>query len=114
MRVPTARSQSNSYGLGERLGRQSELVGGGLLGLARSTGCLGAGAAGSTTPSTLAAVTQIRHPHSDGRAYYDRKITEGKTGMEAIRSLKRRISDAIYRQLQIDAQRAGASSATGP
>ena len=44
----------------------------------------------------MAAVTQIRHRHSDGRAYYDRKIAEGHTGKEAIRALKRRISDAIY------------------
>src|SRR5262249_25623159 len=27
----------------------------------------------------MAAITQIRHKHSDGRAYYDRKIAEGKT-----------------------------------
>ena len=33
----------------------------------------------------MAAVTQIRHRHSDGRAFYDRKIAEGKSGKEAIR-----------------------------
>ena len=33
----------------------------------------------------MAAITQIRHPHSDGRAYYDRKIAEGKTTKEALR-----------------------------
>ena len=27
----------------------------------------------------MAAITQIRHPHSDGRAYYERKVAEGKT-----------------------------------
>jgi len=27
----------------------------------------------------MAAITQIRHRHSDGRAYYDKKIAEGKT-----------------------------------
>jgi transposase len=27
----------------------------------------------------MAAITQIRHAHSDGRAYYDRKLAEGKT-----------------------------------
>ena len=37
----------------------------------------------------MAAVTQIRNKHSDGRAYYDKKITEGKTGKEALRALKR-------------------------
>ena len=62
----------------------------------------------------MAAVTQIRHRHSDGRAYYDRKIAEGKTPKEALRSLKRRVSDAIYRHLQADARRAAAAQAGGP
>ena len=61
----------------------------------------------------MAAITQIRHAHSDGRAYYDRKIAEGKTHKEALRSLKRRISDAIYARLQDDARRA-AQSLRGP
>jgi len=50
----------------------------------------------------MAAVTQIRC-HSDGRAYYDRKLAEGKTHKEALRCLKRRISDTIYSRLQADA-----------
>ena len=62
----------------------------------------------------MAAVTQIRYRHSDGRAYYDKKIAEGKTGKEALRALKRQISDAIYRHLKADAARAAASSAQGP
>ena len=49
----------------------------------------------------IAAVTQLRYP-SQGRTYYDKKITEGKTSKEAIRALKRHISDAVYRQLQAD------------
>jgi hypothetical protein len=53
----------------------------------------------------MAAITQIRHLHSAGRAYYDRKLEEGKTSKEALRALKRRISDAIYRQLLLDAER---------
>ena len=53
----------------------------------------------------MAAITQIRHRHSDGRAYYDRKIAEGKTHKEALRSLKRRVSDAIFARLQADARR---------
>jgi transposase len=52
----------------------------------------------------IAAVTQIRNT-TPGRAYYDRKITEGKTRKEALRALKRRISDAVYRQLLADATR---------
>jgi transposase len=50
----------------------------------------------------MAAVTQIAHASSPGRAYYDRKIAEGKTGKEALRALKRRISDAVYAQLVAD------------
>jgi transposase len=51
----------------------------------------------------MAAVSQIRHAHSDGRAYFDRKVAEGKTNKEALRALKRRISDAVYRHLLLDA-----------
>ena len=53
----------------------------------------------------MAAVTQIRYKHSPGRAYFDRKIAEGKTGKEALRALKRQLSDVIYARLQADAAR---------
>jgi hypothetical protein len=63
----------------------------------------------------MAAVTQIRYRHSEGRAYYDRKLAEGKTPKEALRCLKRRVSDAIYSRLQADARRAAAFARTrGP
>ena len=52
----------------------------------------------------IAAVSQLRHD-TEGRAYYDRKIAEGKSSKEAIRSLKRRISDRVYRHLINDARR---------
>jgi hypothetical protein len=55
----------------------------------------------------IAAASQIRHD-TPGRAYYRRKIAAGKTPMEAMRCLKRRISDAIYRQLVADAKTAAA------
>jgi len=58
----------------------------------------------------MAAITQIRHKHSDGRAYYDKKIAEGKTHKEALRCLKRRISDAIYARLMADARQAAAAT----
>ncbi len=61
----------------------------------------------------IAAVTQIRLD-TEGRAYYRRKRTDGKKPMEAMRCLKRRISDAVYRQLVADAQRAALSSAQEP
>jgi transposase len=72
----------------------------------------------------MMAVAQIRH-QTPGRAYYLRKRAAGKTSLEALRCLKRRLSDAIYRQLVSDAfqRQAGPgghtgatteSSATGP
>ena len=51
----------------------------------------------------IAATTQIRLD-TEGRAYYRRKLADGKSRMEAMRCLKRRISDAVYRQLVADAQ----------
>ena len=56
----------------------------------------------------IAAVTQLRL-NTEGRAYYRRKRTEDKKPMEAMRCLKRRISDSIYRQLIADQQRPGAT-----
>src|SRR4051794_30255810 len=53
----------------------------------------------------IAAISQIRLD-TDGRAYYLRKRAEGKKPLEAIRCLKRRISDAIYRHPLDDAQTA--------
>ncbi len=55
----------------------------------------------------LAAVTQLRHTHSPGRGYYDRKVCAGKSKKMALRALKRRISDVIYRHLLADADRLG-------
>ena len=49
----------------------------------------------------MIAVTQIRHD-TPGRVYYDRKLAQGKTKKEALRALKRRISDAVWRQLHTD------------
>jgi len=62
----------------------------------------------------MAAITQIRYKHSDGRACYDKKIAEGKTPKEALRALKRQVSDAIYKQLKADAARIAAASIQGP
>jgi transposase len=52
----------------------------------------------------IAAVTQLRHD-TNGRVYFDKKIAEGKTPKEAIRALKRRISDAVYKSLISDTVR---------
>lgn len=52
----------------------------------------------------MIAVTQIRNLDSEGRAYYDTKVAAGKTKREAMRALKRRISDRVFRQLLLDAR----------
>ncbi|MDP9441956.1 MAG: transposase [Actinomycetota bacterium] len=67
----------------------------------------------------MAAVTQVRWRHSPSRAYYDRKIAEGKTPKEAMRALKRRISDALWAGMVADARRTAATATamkvkTGP
>jgi transposase len=53
----------------------------------------------------IAAITQLRY-QTTGRVYYDRKIAEGKSSKDAIRALKRRISNVVYRHLIADARRA--------
>jgi transposase len=53
----------------------------------------------------MAAICQILHTESEGRAYFDKKVAGGSTKREAVRSLKRQVSNAVYRQLVSDAQR---------
>ena len=50
----------------------------------------------------LVAVTQVRMRDSVGRHYFDRKIAEGKTRNEAMRCLKRRIADHVWRLMLAD------------
>ena len=57
----------------------------------------------------IMAIVQLRND-TEGRACYRRKLAAGKTSMEAIRCLKRRLSDQVYRQMINDAR----ASATGP
>lgn len=57
----------------------------------------------------MAATSQIRLD-TEGRVYYRRKRAAGKSHLEAMRCLKRRISDAVYRQLLADANEAAAAS----
>jgi transposase len=49
----------------------------------------------------MVAVCQAR---SDvrGRAYYRKKLSEGKSRKEALRCLKRRICDAVFKSLMAD------------
>jgi transposase len=62
----------------------------------------------------MAAVSQVSHRHSTGRAYFDKKRAEGKTPKEALRSLKRQVSDAIFACLHADARQVAMVRATGP
>jgi transposase len=48
------------------------------------------------------AITQIRC-HDDARNYLERRRTNGNTKTEALRALKRRLSDVVYRALLADA-----------
>ncbi len=52
----------------------------------------------------MAAVTQVRN-ETPGRVYYARKQAEGKTRKEAMRGLKRHISDVVHQRLIADSRR---------
>jgi transposase len=57
----------------------------------------------------IMAVVRLRNP-TEGRASYDRKVAAGKTPREAMRALKRRLSDIVCHQMIADAR----AKATGP
>jgi hypothetical protein len=61
----------------------------------------------------IIAITQIAHRHSPGRAFFDRKLEQGKTPKEALRALKRRINDVVFAQLRADAARRGPGGQAG-
>jgi transposase len=60
----------------------------------------------------IIAVVQLRHD-TPGRAYYRRRLAEGKTTIEALRALKRHLSDVVHKQMIRDAKRAR-TAGTGP
>jgi transposase len=49
----------------------------------------------------IMATVQLRN-QTEGRSYYDRKKAAGKTSMEAMRCLKRRLSDLVYKAMLDD------------
>jgi transposase len=57
----------------------------------------------------IVALTQVRMRGSRGRAYYDAKIAAGKTHNEAMRCLKRRLADHVWRLMIADERRLAAS-----
>jgi hypothetical protein len=75
-----------------------------------AAGVVGQQAAASAQPHrqpaaagvTRIAITQARH-HPDAQRYLARRRQNGNTPTEAIRALKRRLSDVVYRALLIDA-----------
>ena len=71
-----------------------------------SVACRGAGTANSTTPSTWPRSPRSASRTAAGRGYYDAKLAAGKTKKKALRALKRKISDALYKRLKADAARA--------
>jgi transposase len=58
----------------------------------------------------MVAVCQARSDARSG-AYYRKKMDEGKTRKEALRCLKRRVSDAIFRSLLADSRAASRGAA---
>jgi transposase len=60
----------------------------------------------------IMAVVQLRHD-TEGRAYYRRKLAAGKTPLEAMRCLKRRLSDVVYRQMVADAKKVSPGGQSG-
>ena len=62
----------------------------------------------------IMATVQLRN-ETEGRAYYDRRKSEGKTSMEAMRALKRRLSNIVYKTMVDDAiTHATGRPGTGP
>jgi hypothetical protein len=62
----------------------------------------------------MAALSQIRYPHTVGRSYYDRKLAEGMKHKRALRALKRKISDALYASMITDARNQPRPAAKDP
>ena len=95
----------------------------GALRLLRRHGAGGGLKRGGGAPQTLYGrqpTPQLRPAHGGGvpgqvgrpgRAYYRKKIDEGKSRKEALRCLKRRISDAVFASLVADSQLLSRSAA---
>jgi transposase len=61
----------------------------------------------------IMATVQLRNP-TQGRGYYDRKKAAGKSSMEAMRCLKRRLSDTVYRTMLDDIAAHATTQVAGP
>ena len=61
----------------------------------------------------IMAIVALRND-TEGRRYFDRRLAAGKTNMEAMRCLKRRLSDIVYKQMRDNAKRQAASPGGHP
>jgi transposase len=61
----------------------------------------------------IMALTELRQG-GEGRRYFDRKTAAAKTKMEAMRCLKRRLSDIVYARMKTDAKRLAEVGGAGP
>ncbi|MEV6876639.1 hypothetical protein [Amycolatopsis sp. NPDC051128] len=57
-------------------------------------------------------IVQLRNP-TDGRVYFDSKKVAGKTSMEAMRALERRLSNVVYARMLADQKRREAAGPGG-
>ncbi|WP_243422524.1 transposase [Micromonospora globispora] len=60
----------------------------------------------------IMAVVQLRN-RTEGRAHFDAKKTAGKSSMEAMRALKRRLSNVVYARMVADQKRRKAADPGG-
>ncbi len=69
--------------------------------------------AGNRTLNNALHMVALCQARSDARggAYYRKKIEEGKSRKEALRCLKRRICDAVFKSLMVDSQAPSCSAA---
>jgi hypothetical protein len=58
-------------------------------------------------------VRGVARPATEGRAYFDAKKAVGKTSMEAMRALKRRLSKLVYARMVADHKRRQAADPGG-
>jgi transposase len=58
----------------------------------------------------MVAICQARSD-ARGKTYYRKKLAEGKSRKEALRCLKRRISDTVFNSLMADLQEPSCSAA---
>jgi hypothetical protein len=61
----------------------------------------------------IMAVVQLCHRRTQGRVYFDARKAAGKTSMEAMRALKRRLSNVVYTRMVADQNRRQAAGPGG-